>query len=75
MIGHQYQVSSEYNKKVAIDPRILPLTIDIYRESVDFVLDELKKMERGSSNLVIDGHFMPYTRYNKILLFLIEVKF
>ena len=33
-----------------------------FRESVDFVLDELKKMELGSSNLVIDGHFMPYTR-------------
>ena len=29
---------------------------------MDFVLDELKKMESGSSNLVIDGHFMPYTR-------------
>merc|ERR1711997_862648 len=37
-------------------------SIPSFRESVDFVLDELKKMERGSSNLVIDGHFMPYTR-------------
>merc|ERR1712045_164091 len=36
--------------------------IPTFKESVDFVLDELKKMERGSSNLVIDGHFMPYTR-------------
>ena len=42
---------------------------------MDFVLDELKKMERGSSNLVIDGHFMPYTRYNNSSLFLAEVKF
>jgi len=37
-------------------------SIPSFKESVDFVLDELKKMERGSSNLVIDGHFMPYTR-------------
>jgi len=36
--------------------------IPTFRESVDFVLNELKKMEAGSSNLVIDGHFMPYTR-------------
>merc|ERR1712045_22128 len=36
--------------------------IPTFSESVDFVLDELKKMESGSSNLVIDGHFMPYTR-------------
>jgi len=36
--------------------------IPTFSESVDFVLDELKKMEAGSSNLVIDGHFMPYTR-------------
>jgi len=37
-------------------------SIPSFKESVDFVLDQLKKMERGSSNLVIDGHFMPYTR-------------
>merc|ERR1711936_166512 len=36
--------------------------IPTFKESVDFVLDELKKMGAGSSNLVIDGHFMPYTR-------------
>ena len=36
--------------------------IPSFRESVDFVLDELKKMELGSSHVIIDGHFMPYTR-------------
>ena len=36
--------------------------VEIFRESVDFVLVELRKMEAGSSDLVIDGHFMPYTR-------------
>ena len=35
---------------------------EIFRESVDFVLDELRKMELGSSDVMIDGHFMPYTR-------------
>ena len=38
--------------------------IPSFRESVDFVLDELKKMELGSSHVIIDGHFMPYTRYD-----------
>lgn len=37
-------------------------SIPTFKESVDFVLDELKKMESGSSNIIIDGHFMPYTR-------------
>merc|ERR1719264_2366174 len=36
--------------------------IPTFRESFDFVLVELRKMEAGSSDLVIDGHFMPYTR-------------
>ena len=33
------------------------------RESVDFVLNELRKMEDGDNNINIDGHFIPYTRY------------
>ena len=37
--------------------------IPTFRESVDFVLDELKKMEAGVSKIMIDGHFMPYSRY------------
>lgn len=36
--------------------------IPTFRESVDFVLDELKKMEAGVSKVMIDGHFMPYSR-------------
>jgi len=36
--------------------------IPSFRESVDFVLDELKKMEAGVSKIMIDGHFMPYSR-------------
>jgi len=36
--------------------------IPTFRESVDFVLDELKKMEAGVSKIMIDGHFMPYSR-------------
>jgi len=36
--------------------------IPTFRESVDFVLDELKKMEAGLSKVMIDGHFMPYSR-------------
>ena len=37
--------------------------IPTFRESVDFVLDELKKMEAGVSKVMIDGHFMPFSRY------------
>ena len=36
--------------------------IPTFRESVDVVLDELKKMEAGVSKVMIDGHFMPYSR-------------
>ena len=38
------------------------LTRQLFRESIDFVLDELKKMEAGVSKIMIDGHFMPYSR-------------
>jgi hypothetical protein len=34
----------------------------IYRESVDFVLDELRAYEKGTDTYIIDGHFMPYSR-------------
>ena len=33
------------------------------RESFDFILAELEKREAGSDKLLIDGHFMPYSRY------------
>jgi len=35
----------------------------IYREAVDFVLDELKAYEKGTDTYIIDGHFMPYSRF------------
>ena len=33
-----------------------------YRESFDFILAELEKREAGSEKILIDGHFMPYSR-------------
>ena len=36
--------------------------IPTFKESVNFVLDELEKLESGSGRVFIDGHFMPYTR-------------
>jgi len=36
--------------------------IPTFKESVDFVLDELKKMEAGVTKIIIDGHFMPYSK-------------
>jgi hypothetical protein len=37
--------------------------IFFYREAVDFVLDELKAYEKGTDTYIIDGHFMPYSRF------------
>jgi len=51
-------IIQHYRKKPSRDNSTIPT----FREAVDFVLYELEKMERGSSNINIDGHFMPYSR-------------
>jgi hypothetical protein len=38
--------------------------INFFRESVDFVLDELRAYEKGTDTYIIDGHFMPYSRWD-----------
>jgi len=50
-------IIQKYRKKTR-DKSAIPT----FRESIDFVLDELKKMEAGVSKIMIDGHFMPYSR-------------
>lgn len=50
-------IIQKYRKKTR-DKSAIPT----FRESVDFVMAELEAMESGASKLVIDGHFMPYSR-------------
>jgi len=57
-LGMRQLIIQKYRKK----PTLNKSTIPTFRESVDFVLDELTAMEEGSSDINIDGHFMPYSR-------------
>jgi len=50
-------IIKKYRKKTK-DKSAIPT----FKESVDFVIDELKKMEAGVSKVMIDGHFMPFSR-------------
>jgi len=36
--------------------------IPTFHETVDFLLEELEKLESGKEKIFIDGHFMPYSR-------------
>jgi len=36
--------------------------IPTFHEAVDFLLEELEKLESGKEKIFIDGHFMPYSR-------------
>ena len=60
-LGHpHFQVESQ---------RVLAHLFGVCRESFDFVLAELEKMEatRGKGKILIDGHFMPYSRLPKMV--------
>ena len=52
----RYKKSFFFQKKISKN-------ILFTRESFDFILAELEKREAGSDKLLIDGHFMPYSRY------------